>query len=67
MTQDCDQGDEAKYWKTYGAGPDAIWVDRVGKDGGKNVSQVSLTIKDPATGQAIGAATVGIDVDKLPK
>jgi hypothetical protein len=67
LTQDYNQGDEAKYWKTYGTGPDAIWVDRVGKDGGKNVSQVSLTIKDPATGKAIGAVTVGIDVDKLPK
>jgi hypothetical protein len=65
LTQDYNQGDEAKYWKSYGAGPDAIWVDKVGKDGGKNVSQVSLTIKDPATGKAIGAVTVGIDVDKL--
>lgn len=65
LTQDYNQGDEAKYWKTYGTGSDAIWVDKVGKDGGKNVSQVSLTIKDPATGKAIGAVTVGIDVDKL--
>jgi uncharacterized protein YcfL len=65
LTQDFNQGDEAKYWKTYGVGPDAIFVDKVAKDGGKNISQASLTIKDPATGKAIGAVTVGIDVDRL--
>lgn len=65
LTQDYNQGDEAKYWKTFQVGPDAIFVDKVEKDGGKNISQVSLTIKDPATGQPIGAVTVGIDMDKL--
>lgn len=65
MTQDYNQGDEAKYWRTYKAGPDAIYIDEVELDDGKNVSQASLTIKDPETGKAIGAVTVGIDVDKL--
>jgi hypothetical protein len=65
LTQDFNQGDEAKYWKTYQVGPDAIFVDKVEKDHDKNISQASLTIKDPATGQAIGAVTVGVDVDKL--
>jgi hypothetical protein len=65
LTQDFNQSDEAKYWKTYQVGPDAIFVDKVEKDGGKNVSQASLAIKDPITGKAIGAVTVGIDVDKL--
>lgn len=65
LTQDYNQGDEAKYWKTFGVGPDAIFVDKVGKDGGRNISQASLAIKDPKTGAAIGAVTVGIDVDKL--
>jgi hypothetical protein len=45
--------------------PDAIFVDKVGKDGGRSVSQVSLTIKEFATGQSIGAVTVGVDVDQL--
>jgi hypothetical protein len=67
LTQDYNQGDEAKYWRSYQEGPDAIFVDKVGKDGGRNVSQVSLSIKDPATGNAIGAVTIGIDVDRLPK
>lgn len=65
LTQDFNQGDEAKYWKTYQVGPDAIFVDKVEKDKDRNISQVSLTIKDPATGKAIGAVTVGIDIDKL--
>jgi len=66
MTEDYVQGDEAKYWKTYGIGPDAVFVDKVGPDGGRpNICQVSLTIKDPSTGKAIGAMTVGIDTDKL--
>jgi hypothetical protein len=65
LTQDFNQGDEAKYWKTYQLGPDAIFVDKVERDHDKNISQASLTIKDPASGQAIGAITVGIDVDKL--
>lgn len=65
LTQDYNQGDEAKYWKTYQAGPDALFVDKVAKDKDENVSQVSLTIKDSQSGKAIGAVTVGIDVDKL--
>ena len=65
LTQDYNQGDEAKYWKTYQEGPDAVFIDKVGKDGGRNVSQASLTIKDPATGKPIGAITVGVDVDKI--
>ncbi len=66
LTEDYNQGDEAKYWKTYGVGPDAIFVDKIGPDGGKpNISQASLTIKDPVSGQAIGAVTVGIDVDQM--
>ena len=67
LTQDYNQGDEAKYWKTFQVGPDALFVDDVEEDGGKNVSQARMTIKDPATGKPIGAVTVGIDVDQLAK
>lgn len=65
LTQDYYQGDEAKYWKTYGTAPNAIFIDKVEKDHGTNVSQASLTVTDPQSGNAIGAVTVGIDVDKL--
>lgn len=62
-TSDYWQADEAKWQKSYGVGPDAIFVDKVEEDGGKQISQVSLTISDK--GAAIGAITVGIDVGKL--
>lgn len=66
LTEDYNQGDEAKYWKTFKVGPDAIFIDKIEPDGGRpNISQASLTIKDPATGMAIGAMTVGVDVDKM--
>ncbi len=67
MTQDYYQGDEAKYWKTFMVGPGAVFVDQVGMDDGRHVSQANLTITNPETGKAIGAMTVGIDIDKLAK
>lgn len=67
VTSDYWQGDEAKWQKTYSAGPDAIFVDEVEMDESTQTfqSQVSMAIVDPATGQVIGAITVGINVDAL--
>ncbi len=67
VTSDYWQGDEAKWQKSFGAGPGAIFVDAVEKDESTQSlqSQVSITISDPATKQAIGAITLGIDVDAL--
>ncbi|GLK71578.1 hypothetical protein KHC23_12380 [Ancylobacter dichloromethanicus] len=62
-TSDLWQGDEAKWQKTYGVGPGAIFVDKVEEDGGKKIAQVSAVIVDKDV--AIGAVTFGIDVDKL--
>ena len=68
LTEDYVQGDEAKYWKSFGAGPDAMVVEKVAPDGGRpHISQASVTIKDPGTGKAIGAMTIGIDYDELAK
>lgn len=66
MTSDYWQGDEAKWKKTYMVGPDAIFVDEIEKDESTQSlqSQVSIAIKDE-TGKAIGAITLGINVDKL--
>jgi hypothetical protein len=66
-TSDYWQGDEAKFQKSFGAGADAIFVDEVEKDESTQTlqSQVSVTIKDPASGAPIGAMTLGIDVEKL--
>jgi hypothetical protein len=66
ITSDYWQGDEAKWKKTYMVGPDAIFVDEIEKDESTQSlqSQVSIAIKDE-TGKAIGAITLGINVDKL--
>ena len=67
VTSDYWQGDEAKFQKTYGAGPDAIFVDEVEMDESTQTfqSQLSMSIVDPATGELIGAITVGVNVDAL--
>lgn len=67
LTSDYWQGDEAKFRKSFGAGPDAIFVDEVEQDESTGLlqSQVSLTVRDPQSGEALGALTVGIDADKL--
>ena len=67
VTSDYWQGDEAKWQKTYGSGGEAVFVDGVEQDESTQMlqSQASFTIVDPETGQPIGAATVGINLDKL--
>lgn len=67
VTSDYWQGDEAKWQKTYSAGADAIFVDEVEMDESTQTfqSQVSMSVVDPATGEVIGAITVGINVDAL--
>lgn len=67
VTSDYWQGDEAKWQKTYQAGPDAIFVDEVEMDESTQTfqSQLSMSIVDPATGEVIGAITVGVNVDAL--
>ena len=67
VTSDFWQGDEAKWKKTYMMGPDAVFVDEVEKDESTQQlqSQVSVSVKDPATGKVIGAITVGVNVDQL--
>ncbi len=67
MTSDYWQGDEPKFQKSFGAGADAVFVDEVEKDESTQTlqSQASMTIKDPATGEPIGAITIGVNIDKL--
>jgi hypothetical protein len=66
-TSDLWQGDEDKFQKTFGVGPAAVHISEIELDESTQTyqSQVSLPILDPATGQAIGAATFGIDVSML--
>jgi hypothetical protein len=67
VTSDYWQGDEDKWQKTYPAGPDAMLIDGVEQDESTQrfQTQVSLSIVDPANGEAIGAVTIGIDVETL--
>jgi len=61
------QGDEAKWQKTYQAGPDAVFIDEVEFDDSTQSfqTQLSATVVDPATGEAIDAITIGVNVEKL--
>ena len=67
VTSDYMQGDEAKWKKTYALGAGQIFIDEVEFDDSSETfqSQVSATIVDPASGQAIGAITFGINVEEL--
>jgi hypothetical protein len=66
-TSDYWQGDEAKWQKSFQVGPGTIFVDEVEKDESTQQlqTQVSATISDPKTGAAIGAITIGLNVDGL--
>lgn len=66
-TSDYWQGDEDKYSRTYGMGPGAVHFGEVEFDESSQTyqGQISLTIEDPATGQAIGAITVGVNAESL--
>ena len=61
------QGEEVKFTKTFMVGPDAIFIDEVEFDVSTQQmqSQANFTVMDPDTGKAIGAVTVGINVDAL--
>lgn len=66
-TSDYWQGDEAKFQKTFLLGADVSFIDEVelDKSTGAVQGQVSITIKDPETGEAIGALTVGLNLASL--
>jgi hypothetical protein len=66
VTSDYWQGDEAKFQKSFDAGVGAVFVEDAQKDESTQMlqSQASMTIVDE-TGKAIGAITVGINLDKL--
>ncbi|MCB1835068.1 MAG: hypothetical protein KDH19_16775 [Geminicoccaceae bacterium] len=67
VTSDYWQGDEAKWQKTFLVGPDAVFIDEIEFDESTEMfqTQVSVSIADPATGDAIGAVTIGLNVEEL--
>ena len=67
VTSDYWQGDEAKWKKTFLVGPGAMIIDDVELDESTQTfqSQLSMSITDQATGEVIGAITVGVDVEAI--
>ncbi|GLT10232.1 hypothetical protein ACFQFQ_10365 [Sulfitobacter porphyrae] len=63
VTSDYWQGDEAKFQKTFGAGAGAVFVDEIELDESTQTyqGQVSFALTDPASGEVIGAVTIGLD------
>ncbi|MFH1767833.1 MAG: PDC sensor domain-containing protein [Candidatus Omnitrophota bacterium] len=66
-TSDYWQGDENKFIKTFSGGKGVVFVDKAKFDESSNSFsvQVSVPVLDPDTGGAIGAITVGVDLNKL--
>jgi hypothetical protein len=67
VTSDMWQGDEEKFTETYSVGADAAHFSEIELDEStqRYQGQISMTIIDPATGQPIGAITVGVDAESL--
>ena len=67
VTSDYWQGDEAKWQKTFLVGHDAVFVDDVEFDESTQTFQVqvNVSVSDPRTKKAIGAATFGIDAEQM--
>lgn len=67
VTSDMWQGDEAKYQETYAMGPSGVHFSEIEKDEstGRYQGQISFTVTDPATGDVLGAMTVGVDAESL--
>jgi len=66
-TSDYWQGDEAKFQETYPNGGGSVFIDEVEFDESTQTfqGQVSVTITDPASGEAIGAMTLGLNAEAL--
>lgn len=66
-TSDTWQGDEDKFTKTFPVGADAVHLSEVELDESSQIysQQLSVTITDGTS--PIGAATIGLNADKLPK
>ncbi|MFK7745284.1 MAG: hypothetical protein AB8B47_09520 [Roseobacter sp.] len=65
VTSDYWQGDEAKYSESYGAGSGAVFVDAVEFDESSQSyqGQISVSLTDPATGEVVGAMTIGLNAE----
>jgi len=69
VTSDYWQGDEDKFQKTFAVGPDAVFIDEPEYNDETKTwrVQVNLTIVDPVSKAAIGAATAEINLTELQR
>ena len=69
ITSDYWQGDEAKFQKTFPVAKDAVFIDEPEWDDKLRTwrAQLNLTIADKASGDAIGAATVEVNLTELQR
>jgi hypothetical protein len=69
VTSDYWQGDEDKFQKTFQVGPDAVFIDEPEYNDETKTwrVQVNLTIVDPESKAAIGAATAEINLTELQR
>lgn len=67
VTSDYWQGDEAKFSETYPKGADAVHFGEIEFDESSQTyqGQISIPIVDPASGQVVGAMTVGVNAEAL--
>jgi hypothetical protein len=65
-TSDYWQGDEAKFQKSFNGGTGAVFVDAIKFDESTQAYLVQVSVPVMDGDQAIGAITMGIDVDKVP-
>lgn len=67
VTSDYWQGDEEKHSETYDVGAGAMHISEVELDEStqRYQGQISTTIVDPASGEPLGAITVGVDASAL--
>ena len=67
VTSDYWQGDEAKWQDTYSNGKGAVHISELEEDDSTQTlqSQVSVTVVDPDSGEAIGAVTFRVNVENL--
>jgi hypothetical protein len=65
VTSDYWQGDEDKYAKTYNMGSGAVFVDEVEFDESSQTyqGQISISLTDPASGEVVGAMTIGLNAE----
>ncbi|KIN65036.1 hypothetical protein Z946_3933 [Sulfitobacter noctilucicola] len=63
ITSDYWQGDEAKFQETFGKGSGSVFVDEIELDESTQTyqGQVSFAVTDPASGEVVGAITVGLN------